>query len=81
MVPYLLRAYTSRNPNAAVKVSVMNRAAAIERLNENRDELAIMGMVPNDKPTFSIPFLNNELIAVVPKPPYFKNTRHHVMRF
>lgn len=67
VVPYLLRAYTSLHPNVTVKVSVMNRAAAIERLNENHDELAIMGMVPNDKPMFSIPFLNNELIAVVPK--------------
>ena len=67
VVPYLLRAYTSLHPNVTVNVKVMNRAAAIERLNENHDELIIMGMVPNDKPMFSIPFLNNELIAVVPQ--------------
>lgn len=67
VVPYLLRAYTSLHPNVTINVKVMNRAAAIERLNENRDELIIMGMVPNDKPMFSIPFLNNELIAVAPQ--------------
>ena len=67
VVPYLLRAYTSLHPNVTVNVKVMNRAAAIERLNENHDELIIMGMVPNDKPMFSIPFLNNELIAVAPQ--------------
>ena len=67
VVPYLLRAYTSLHPNVTINVKVMNRATAIERLNESHDELAIMGMVPNDKPMFSIPFLNNELIAVVPR--------------
>ncbi|QUX97368.1 LysR family transcriptional regulator [Marinomonas sp. CT5] len=67
VVPYLLRAYTNLHPNVTINVKVMNRAAAIERLNENHDELAIMGMVPNDKPMFSIPFLNNELIAVAPR--------------
>jgi DNA-binding transcriptional LysR family regulator len=67
VVPYLLRAYTSLHPNVTINVKVMNRAAAIERLNENHDELAIMGMIQNDKPMFSIPFLNNELIAVVPQ--------------
>ncbi|WP_111637705.1 LysR family transcriptional regulator [Marinomonas shanghaiensis] len=67
IVPYLLRAYTSLHPNVTIEVKIMNRASAIERLNDNRDELAIMGLVPNDKPMFSIPFLNNELIAVVPQ--------------
>ena len=67
VVPYLLRAYTNLHPKVTINVKVMNRAAAIERLNENHDELVIMGMVPNDKPMVSIPFLNNELVAVAPK--------------
>lgn len=67
VVPYLLRAYTSLHPNVTINVKVMNRASAIKRLNENHDELAIMGMVQNDNPMFSLPFLNNELIAVVPQ--------------
>ncbi|NLQ17768.1 LysR family transcriptional regulator [Marinomonas sp. M1K-6] len=67
VVPYLLRAYTSLHPKVTINVKVMNRAAAIERLNESHDELTIMGLVPNDKPIVSIPFLNNELVAVVPR--------------
>ena len=67
VVPYLLGAYTSLHPNVTINVKIMNRAAAIERLNESHDELTIMGLVPNDKPMFSLPFLNNELIAVAPQ--------------
>ncbi|PYF81086.1 MULTISPECIES: LysR family transcriptional regulator [Marinomonas] len=67
VVPYLLRAYSNLHPKVTINVKVMNRAAAIERFNENHDELIIMGMVPNDKPMVSIPFLNNELVAVAPK--------------
>lgn len=67
IVPYLLRAYTSLHPNVTISLKVVNRTEAIERLGQNRDELTIMGMVPNDKPTVSIPFLDNELIAVAAK--------------
>ncbi|MBR7887625.1 LysR family transcriptional regulator [Marinomonas sp. A79] len=67
IVPYLLRAYTNLHPNVTVNVKVMNRAAAIARLSEQHDELVIMGMVPNDKPMFSLPFLDNELIPVAPQ--------------
>ena len=49
-----------------VTVRVVNRANAIQRLNDNSDDLVIMGMVPVDKPLASLPFLDNELVAVVP---------------
>ncbi|MGO3344422.1 MAG: LysR family transcriptional regulator [Marinomonas sp.] len=67
IVPYLLRAYSNLNPDVTISLKVVNRAEAIARLEKNRDELSIMGMLPNDKTMLSIPFLGNKLIAVVPK--------------
>ncbi len=66
VVPYLLRAFLNLHPEVQVTVRVVNRANAIQRLNDNSDDLVIMGMVPVDKPFASLPFLDNELVAVVP---------------
>ncbi|MDX2424221.1 MAG: LysR family transcriptional regulator [Amphritea sp.] len=66
MVPYLLRAFLDLHPHVSVRVRVVNRATALQRLNENNDDLVIMGMVPIDKPLVSLPFLDNELVPVVP---------------
>ncbi|SDW32226.1 LysR family transcriptional regulator [Marinobacter mobilis] len=66
VVPYLLRAFLNLNPQVHVSVTVVNRATAIQRLNENRDDLVIMGMVPTERPLTSIPFLDNELVPVAP---------------
>ncbi len=66
VVPYLLRAFLDLYPQVNVNVRVVNRAAALKSLNENSDDLVIMGMVPTEKPLASLPFLDNELIPVVP---------------
>lgn len=66
VVPYLLRAFLDLYPQVSVSVTVVNRAAAIQRLNDNSDDLVIMGMVPTEKPLASLPFLDNELVPVVP---------------
>lgn len=66
VVPYLLRAFLDLYPQISVSVKVVNRAAALQRLNDNNDDLVIMGLVPSDKPLTSLPFLNNELVPVVP---------------
>lgn len=66
VVPYLLGPFLQRNPQVNISVSVVNRAIALERLNENSDDLIIMGMVPQGRPLTSLPFLDNELIPVVP---------------
>jgi len=67
VVPYLLRSFLQLNPQVSVSVSVVNRATALERLNDNQAGLAIMGMVPTDRPLASLPFLDNELVPVAPK--------------
>ncbi|MEC7546211.1 MAG: LysR family transcriptional regulator [Thalassolituus sp.] len=66
VIPYLLRPFIDRNPDVRISVMVVNRATAIERLSNNLDDLVIMGMVPDGKGLVSIPFLENELIAVAP---------------
>ncbi len=66
VVPYLLRAFLQLNPQVTVSVAVVNRATALTQLNENKGDLVIMGMVPADRPLASLPFLDNELVPVVP---------------
>lgn len=66
VVPYLLRAFLNLNPEVAVSVTVVNRATALQRLHDNRDDLVIMGMVPSERPLASLPFLDNELVPVAP---------------
>ncbi|MBB5322108.1 LysR family transcriptional regulator [Marinobacter oulmenensis] len=67
VVPYLLRSFLQLNPQVSVSVSVVNRATALESLNDNQAGLVIMGMVPTDRPLASLPFLDNELVPVAPR--------------
>ncbi|WP_028300189.1 LysR family transcriptional regulator [Oceanospirillum beijerinckii] len=66
VVPYLLRAFLNLHPQVSVSVKVVNRATALQRLNDNSDDLVVMGMVPVDRPLMSLPFLDNEFVPVVP---------------
>jgi DNA-binding transcriptional LysR family regulator len=45
---------------------VVNRAQAIRRLADNRDDLTVMSMVPQDMGLEFLPFLNNPIVAVAP---------------
>lgn len=64
-VPHLLQNFLSRHPAVNVNLRVMNRAMAIEQLNQNSDDLVVMGLVPSDRSLASLPFLDNELIPVM----------------
>lgn len=64
VVPYLLKDFLSEHPSLNVKVSVVNRSEALRRLNKNQDHLVIMGMVPEEKPLASLPFMDNEFLPV-----------------
>jgi DNA-binding transcriptional LysR family regulator len=64
VVPYLLKPFCDQHPALNVNVRVVNRSEAIKRLNDNLDHLVIMGIVPEEKPLASLPFLDNELVAV-----------------
>lgn len=67
IIPYLLRPFVSLHPQIHINLKIVNRATALRGLSENTDDLVIMGLVPHDKPFTSLPFLDNELVAVVPE--------------
>ncbi len=64
VVPYLLSDFLALHPAVNVQVQVVNRAEALRRLNDNKAHLVIMGIVPEGRPFASLPFLDNELLAV-----------------
>lgn len=59
----MLSAFLQLNPQVTVEVAVVNRATALQRLNDNTDDLVIMGMVPADRPLASLPFLDSGLLV------------------
>jgi DNA-binding transcriptional LysR family regulator len=66
VLPFLLKGFLEQHPAVNIKVSVVNRTIALERLSENTDDLVLMAMVPSERPLTSLPFLDNELIPVAP---------------
>ncbi|CAO1664793.1 MULTISPECIES: LysR family transcriptional regulator [Salinicola] len=65
VVPHILARFRARYPEVQIRLRVCNRAQALERLAERRDDLVIMGMVPDDPNLVFMPILDNELIPVV----------------
>ncbi len=65
VVPYMLKGFLEQFPQVQVQLQVVNRAKALERLNENHDDLVIMGMVPEALALNILPFLDNLLVPVV----------------
>lgn len=65
-VPHLLQNFLALHPAVNVNLKVVNRARAIELLSQNTDDLVFMGLVPSDRSLASLPFLDNELIPVMP---------------
>ena len=65
VVPHILARFRARYPEVQVRLRVCNRGQALERLAERRDDLVIMGMVPEDANLAFMPILDNEMIPVV----------------
>lgn len=65
-VPHLFAAFKKQHPEVNLLLTVVNRAQAIRRLSDNRDDLIIMSMVPQDMGLEFVPFLNNPIVAVAP---------------
>ncbi|ASP38381.1 LysR family transcriptional regulator [Bacterioplanes sanyensis] len=66
VVPHLLQLFLQQFPAIQARIDVVNRQQALERLADNRDDLVIMGLVPTERPLTSLPFLDNQLVAVAP---------------
>ncbi|WP_122677556.1 LysR family transcriptional regulator [Pseudomonas viridiflava] len=65
-VPHLFAAFKRHYPEVSLNLTVVNRALVIRRLSDNRDNLVIMSMVPQDMGLEFLPFLNNPIVAVAP---------------
>lgn len=65
VVPHLLKDFLQQHPAVNVSLRVTNRAQAIDQLNNNTDDLVVMGLVPSDRSLWTLPFLDNELIPVM----------------
>lgn len=65
-VPHLFAAFKRQYPDVMLNLTVVNRAQAIRRLSDNRDDLVVMSMVPQDMGLEFMPFLNNPIVAVAP---------------
>ena len=65
-VPHLFAAFKRQHPEVNLNLTVVNRGQVIRRLSDNRDDLVIMSMVPQDMGLEFLPFLNNPIVAVAP---------------
>ncbi|WP_342654048.1 LysR family transcriptional regulator [Pseudomonas sp. F3-2] len=63
-VPHLFAAFKRQYPEVMLNLTVVNRAQVIRRLSDNRDDLVVMSMVPQDMNLEFLPFLNNPIVAV-----------------
>ncbi|MDH4121335.1 MAG: LysR family transcriptional regulator [Deltaproteobacteria bacterium] len=64
--PLLLAAFLRLYPGVNVRMQVTNREILIEGLKENRDDLIIMGLVPDGLAVQATPFLENLLVLAAP---------------
>ncbi len=64
LTPHLLSAFQQRFPDVSPMLKVVNRAQIIRRIADNRDDLVIMSLVPEDMALEFMPFLNNPIVAV-----------------
>ena len=62
--PHLFAAFKRHHPEVSLQLTVVNRAQVIERMSQNRDNLVVMSLVPNDMALEFLPFLNNPIICV-----------------
>lgn len=66
IAPHLFAAFQRGQQEVNLQLAVGNRGEIIKRLGENRDDLVIMSMVPQDMALEFLPFLNNPIVAVAP---------------
>ena len=63
-VPRLLGGFCERHPGIDISLEVLNRDGVVQRLRENRDDLYVMSMPPQDIDLEDQTFLANPLVLV-----------------
>lgn len=64
LTPHLLADFRQRFPGVSFRLEVTRRSQVIQRLQDNRDDVVLMALVPEDQALEFFPFLNNPIIAV-----------------
>ncbi|WP_376795006.1 LysR substrate-binding domain-containing protein [Thermogemmatispora sp.] len=64
VIPRLLGKFHQMYPEVEITLNVLNRAAVVEALANNRIDIAVVGRVPDDIPVVIEPFAFNELVLV-----------------
>jgi LysR family transcriptional regulator, low CO2-responsive transcriptional regulator len=66
VIPDLLGKFHKSYPEVEITLEVVNRAALLDALVNNRVDLAVMGRVPDEIPVTIEPFKPNELVLIAP---------------
>ena len=62
--PHLLGAFHKRYPKVNLDLDIVNREQMIQRLHENKDDLVIIGLVPESMSLICHPFVDNPIVIV-----------------
>ena len=73
-LPLLLAAFAKQRPEVEVKLEIGNRDRIQSRLLNNSDDFYLFSKIPSDVQVIETPFLDNELVVVVPE-------NHELARF
>lgn len=65
ILPYLLKGFLEKYPQVEVRLTVLNRTNATDRLLQNQDDIVITGIVPDTRLLSRQPFFDNLLVPVV----------------
>jgi DNA-binding transcriptional LysR family regulator len=66
-VPRLLGNFCTEHPNIEIALEILNRDGVVARLRENRDDLYIMSMPPENLDLEQHAFLPNPLVLIAPE--------------
>ena len=66
-VPRLLGSFCAEHPNIDIALEILNREGVVARLRENRDDLYIMSMPPENLDLERHAFLPNPLVLIAPE--------------
>ncbi len=65
-VPRILGSFCQKYPGINVALEVTNRQRVLERLEDNMDDIYIVGQAPTEENIHRIPFLDNPLVFFAP---------------
>lgn len=75
--PHLLGAFHKRYPKVNLHLDIVNRENIIQRLKENKDDMVIMGLIPDTMPLTKHPFVENQ-ITLIASPNHPLAERQHI---